>query len=129
MEIRSRRIAAELDDKRGTRTLGFITNETSDESGKKLLNIFIPTSPNPTSGFLLFEPREKVEHLEMTVEEGLKMVVSGGIVTPPDPETKQEDAAPPAEPVAEKPSTESGPESGREGGAVVEPAVSRSADT
>jgi uncharacterized membrane protein len=96
---------------------------------RDVLTVFLPTTPNPTSGFLLFEPREKVQHLEMTVEEGLKMVVSGGIVTPPDPETKGEDAAPPQEPVPAKPTTEAGAEGGPEGGPVIEPAVSRSADT
>jgi hypothetical protein len=65
----------------------------------------------------------------MTVEEGLKMVVSGGIVTPPDPETKGENAAPPQDPVPAKPTTEAGAEGGPEGGPVIEPAVSRSAET
>ncbi len=96
---------------------------------RDVLTVFLPTTPNPTSGFLLFEPREKVQHLEMTVEEGLKMVVSGGIVTPPDPETKGKDAAPPQQPVPAKPTTEAGAEGGPEGGPVIEPAVSRSADT
>ena len=49
-----------------------------------VLNVFLPTTPNPTSGFLLFVPRDEVFVLSMTVEEGIKMVVSGGIVTPPD---------------------------------------------
>jgi len=96
---------------------------------RDVLTVFLPTTPNPTSGFLLFEPVEKTQHLKMTVEEGLKMVVSGGIVTPPDPETKGEDAAPPQEPVPAKPTTEAGAEGGAEGGPVVEPAVSRSAET
>jgi len=96
---------------------------------RDVVTVFLPTTPNPTSGFLLFEPREKVQHLEMTVEEGLKMVVSGGIVTPPDPEATGEDTALPAKPVPEIPSAESGAEGGPEGGAVVEPVVSRSADT
>jgi uncharacterized membrane protein len=49
-----------------------------------VVNVFVPTTPNPTSGFLLFVPRSDLHVLEMTVEEGIKMVVSGGIVTPPD---------------------------------------------
>ncbi len=69
--------------------LGFITGPaetgiqelTPDDS----VNIFLPTTPNPTSGFLLFLPRKETQILSMTVEEGIKMVVSGGIVTPPDP--------------------------------------------
>jgi len=50
----------------------------------EVVNIFLPTTPNPTSGFLLFLPSSQITPLSMTVEEGLKMVVSGGIVTPPD---------------------------------------------
>ena len=46
------------------------------------VNVFLPTTPNPTSGFLLFLPESKVEVLDMTVEEGIKMIVSGGLVTP-----------------------------------------------
>lgn len=44
----------------------------------------MPTTPNPTSGFLLFIPRDEVVPLDMSVEEAIKMVISGGIVTPPD---------------------------------------------
>jgi uncharacterized membrane protein len=50
----------------------------------QVINVFLPTTPNPTSGFLLFLPKSEVTVLSMTVEEGLKMVVSGGIVTPPE---------------------------------------------
>jgi len=53
---------------------------TEDE----VVNVFVPTTPNPTSGYLLFVPRSDVVKLSMTIEEGIKMVVSGGIVTPPD---------------------------------------------
>ena len=51
----------------------------------------MPTTPNPTSGFLLFVPREDLVILDMGVEEAVKMVISGGIVTPPDrrPENDQ----------------------------------------
>ena len=62
------------------RTVGEVQNTTEDE----LVNVFLPTTPNPTSGFLLFVPRKDAVDLGMTVEEGIKMVVSGGIVTPPD---------------------------------------------
>ena len=47
-----------------------------------MVNVFLPTTPNPTSGFLLFVPRKDVIILDMNVEEGIKMVISGGIVTP-----------------------------------------------
>ena len=69
--------------------IGFLTGQADSRvQGKTtvpdVLNVFLPTTPNPTSGFLLFVPREEAQELSMTVEEGLKMVVSGGIVTPPD---------------------------------------------
>ncbi len=72
----------------GLWSLGFITGTTEGEvqelTEDEVLNVFIPTTPNPTSGFLLFVPRSDVTFLSMSVEEGIKMVVSGGIVTPPD---------------------------------------------
>src|SRR3546814_6529019 len=71
-------------------TEGEIQNLTEDE----VLNVFLPTTPNPTSGYLLFVPRQDVIVLGMTVEEGLKMVVSGGIVTPPDRRPKAVQAVP-----------------------------------
>lgn len=61
-------------------TKGQVQNITEDD----VVNIFLPTTPNPTSGFLLFVPRRDLITLDMTVEEGLKMVVSGGLVTPAD---------------------------------------------
>jgi uncharacterized membrane protein len=74
--------------RRGIWALGFLTGETLGEvqnlTKEKVLNIFLPTTPNPTSGFLLFVPNEDVVVLDMTVEEGIKMVMSGGIVTPTD---------------------------------------------
>ena len=67
--------------------IGFITGETESnvQHGipKDVVNVFLPTTPNPTSGFLLFVPHDEIQELTMTVEEGIKMVVSGGIVTPP----------------------------------------------
>lgn len=74
--------------RRGIWVLGFVTNKTGGEiqnlSADPMVNIFLPTTPNPTSGFLLFLPRRDVISLSMTVEEGVKLVVSGGIITPPD---------------------------------------------
>ncbi len=70
--------------------IGFMTGNAARERESKTpdegsVNIFLPTTPNPTSGFLLFLPPDAVHKLAMTVEEGLKMVVSGGIVTPGAP--------------------------------------------
>jgi uncharacterized membrane protein len=68
-------------------TLGFVTGTTMGEAEEKLkhptVNVFVPTTPNPTSGFLLIVPQSDLLQLDMTVEQGIKMVVSGGIITPP----------------------------------------------
>jgi len=74
--------------RRGVWSLAFVTGKTEGEvqnlTEDETVNIFLPTTPNPTSGFLLFVPRRDLIVLDMTVEEGIKMVVSAGIVTPPD---------------------------------------------
>jgi uncharacterized membrane protein len=73
--------------RRGLGAIGFVTGPTQGEvqarSGEELVNVFLPTTPNPTSGFLLFVPRRDLVHLDMTIEEAMKLVISGGIVTPP----------------------------------------------
>jgi len=72
--------------RKGIYSLGFVTNETRGEvqdlTEEDLVNVFIPTTPNPTSGFLVFVSREDITELTMTVEEGLKFIISVGIVTP-----------------------------------------------
>ena len=74
-------------------TIAFITGETKGEVKNlhedDIINIYVPTTPNPTSGFLLFVPKSEVIPLDMSVDEALKMVISTGIVTPSDrrPET------------------------------------------
>ena len=74
--------------RRGSWAIGFITGQTEgevqDTTRDEVVNVFLPTTPNPTSGYLLFLPRRELVVLSMTVEEGIKMVVSGGIVTPKD---------------------------------------------
>ena len=74
--------------RRGSWAMGFITGQTQGEvqdiTKDEVVNVFLPTTPNPTSGYLLFIPRRELVTLSMSVEEGIKMVVSGGIVTPPD---------------------------------------------
>ncbi|KAF0140639.1 MAG: hypothetical protein FD153_755 [Rhodospirillaceae bacterium] len=74
--------------RRGLWTIGFITAPAAAETRRlindEMVNVFVPTTPNPTSGFLLFVPRSDLVKLSMPVEEGIKMVVSGGIVTPSD---------------------------------------------
>jgi len=84
--------------RRGIWVIGFITGSTEGEiqnlTKDALINVFLPTTPNPTSGFLLFVPEKDVYELSMTVEEGIKMVVSGGIVTPPDRRPPNEQKTP-----------------------------------
>ena len=68
--------------------IGFVTGGTKGEVARlvdiDMVNVFVPTTPNPTSGFLLFCPRDEVIFMKMSVEDAVKLVVSGGIVTPPD---------------------------------------------
>ena len=64
--------------RKGIRSIGFVTNESSDEPGKKLLSIFVPTSPNPTSGFLEIARENEVIRTDISVDDALKMVVSAG---------------------------------------------------
>ncbi len=74
--------------RKGIWVIGFITSNTEGEVQRvtpdDMVNVFLPTTPNPTSGFLLFVPRKDCIVLDMTVEEGVKLVISGGIVSPPD---------------------------------------------
>jgi len=70
--------------RKGAYTIGFVTahgrGKTQARVGKKLLNIFVPTTPNPTSGYLLLIPEEDAKPLDVSVEEAMKMIVSGGAV-------------------------------------------------
>jgi uncharacterized membrane protein len=81
----------------GVWTLGFLTSKTQAEVQARvemeLWSIFVPTSPNPTSGFMLFLPPEEIVELEMSVGDGMKMVISGGGVVPSwaDPARAQAD--------------------------------------
>ena len=78
----------------GVWTIAFITGvtqgEVQDLTGGEMINVFVPTTPNPTSGFLLFVPRSDIMPLSMSVEDALKMVVSGGLLTPTPPATARE---------------------------------------
>jgi len=63
-------------------TVGFVTGAFDVIDGKEYLSVFVPTVPNPTTGFYLIYPRESVEFLDIGIEEGLKLVVSAGIFKP-----------------------------------------------
>lgn len=67
---------------KGMKTIGFITNEDVDEEGRKLINVFIPTAPNPTTGFLEIVREEDIIRTDISVDDALKMAVSGGRMSP-----------------------------------------------
>lgn len=77
--------------RRGMWSLAFQTGagaeEISNKTGKSIANVFIPTTPNPTSGFFLMVPHEDVIELDMSVDDGLKMILSVGVVVPPERKT------------------------------------------
>lgn len=77
--------------RKGMWSLAFQTGVTqpivSDPIGKEMLSIFIPTTPNPTSGFLMMVPKSDVIELEMTTDEALKFIISLGMMQPVDPAT------------------------------------------
>jgi len=72
--------------RRGIYVLGFITGESRGEiqvkTNKKMINVFVPTTPNPTSGFYVLVPEEDLILLDMSVEDAFKLLISGGIVSP-----------------------------------------------
>lgn len=72
----------------GMRTIAFITNELKDKSGQKLLTIFIPTAPIPTSGYLQIVTEDKVTRTDLSVDEAITMIISSGMVSPPMLDTK-----------------------------------------
>ena len=72
--------------RKGSWAVGFATRENSgeisDKLKKSLINVFVPTTPNPTSGFLLMYPKEDVIYLDLTFEEASKFIVSAGTSNP-----------------------------------------------
>jgi uncharacterized membrane protein len=72
--------------RKGLYSLAFVTNEMTFTTGKgkkiSFINVYIPNPPNPTSGVLILVPRQEAIHLNLTIEQGLKLVLSGGIVVP-----------------------------------------------
>ena len=68
--------------KKGSWAVGFATKENEGEISKKvnkqMINVFVPTTPNPTSGFLLMYPKDEVIYLDMSFEEASKFIVSAG---------------------------------------------------
>jgi len=74
--------------KDGNYCLAFVTGETREEiqclTPEPLIHVFVPTSPNPTSGYFLLVPETEVVPVEMSVEEAMKLIVSGGFYSPPE---------------------------------------------
>ncbi|MHB8094219.1 MAG: DUF502 domain-containing protein [Candidatus Aminicenantales bacterium] len=69
----------------GLWSIAFVTGELRDpKSGATLLRLFIPTVPNPITGFLVFASEDKVRELPWTIQEAMNAVISGGIITPPE---------------------------------------------
>jgi len=72
--------------RKGVYAIGFVTGsskgEVQESTKNETINVFVPTTPNPTSGFLLFVPKKELIYLDMSVEEAIKLVVSAGIITP-----------------------------------------------
>jgi uncharacterized membrane protein len=88
----------------GQYSVGFLTNEQNDEvqarTQKRVVSVFIPTTPNPTSGFLVLVPEDEVVHLAMSVADGIRFIISLGSVAPPYP---------PPEPFAATPAISTAP--------------------
>ena len=73
--------------RQGLWTMGLLTGKTRGEvrerSGQDMVSVFVPTTPNPTSGWLIFVPIGDIQELDMSVDEAFKMIISGGVLTPP----------------------------------------------
>lgn len=66
----------------GTKVLGFATGSIKNQDGSLHYNVFVPTTPNPTSGFLILVPAADVTFTDMSIEDGIRMIVSGGVLSP-----------------------------------------------
>lgn len=71
---------------KGIWSLGFIANdgyhEAEEKAGKAFYNIYVPSSPNPTTGYFLLIPRDQVMHLDISIKEAMRLVMSGGLLNP-----------------------------------------------
>ncbi len=63
---------------------GVSEGEVQSKTKIKTINVFVPTTPNPTSGFYILVPEKDIVNLDMTVEDAFKLIISGGILTPPE---------------------------------------------
>ena len=71
---------------KGLYSIGFLTNnargEVQEKTKEDVRNVFVPTTPNPTTGFLLMVPNENIVYLDMSIGEAMKIIISAGAVTP-----------------------------------------------
>jgi len=63
-------------------TIALVTGESKDSEGNEYYQIFVPTTPNPTSGFMLYIKKENTKETNMNIDEGLKIIISGGMLAP-----------------------------------------------
>jgi uncharacterized membrane protein len=70
--------------RKGLRTIGFVTNEILDADGRKHIAVYLPTTPVPTSGWLVLVTEDQIIRTNIPVDTAMKMVISGGIAAPPD---------------------------------------------
>ena len=68
--------------RKGLWTMCFVTHQSKNESGEEFYHVFVPTTPNPTSGVFIVIPQKDAVHPDISVEEGLKSIISGGIIDP-----------------------------------------------
>jgi len=80
--------------RKGIYTIGFVTGVPSGEirkkAGQNCISVFLPTTPNQTSGYLIIVPEDELVHMDMSVEEALTFIISVGIVTPSDRPKRRE---------------------------------------
>jgi uncharacterized membrane protein len=74
--------------RKGAYTVAFVTGEPANEiharTGQRFISVYVPTTPNPTSGYFIMFPEHEIVHLDMSVEDAFTLIISGGIVNPPD---------------------------------------------
>ncbi|MBI4713175.1 MAG: DUF502 domain-containing protein [Planctomycetes bacterium] len=77
----------------GVYAVGFVTadglKDLREHTGKKIITVFLPTSPAPFTGFTLFMPADEVVHLNMTIDEAIRIIMSGGVLVPPHQMTEK----------------------------------------
>jgi uncharacterized membrane protein len=90
--------------RKGIWSVGFVTGISQGEvqtmTDRRMINVFVPTTPNPTSGYYILVPEEDAREMDMTVEEAFKLIISGGMVAPP--ERSRQVRQPPLENLQEK---------------------------